>query len=145
MGAEVSINEKSGEAVDRRPAGRAAVHPNGVRRVRGLPVVSSGSCSQSYGCESWVSDAGRRALPELVEDERPGADASVRLDIEAEERGPAAVVIAAVDGEASGPALVAYVDPPPAFEPAGLEGPQGCLPMVDAGPLFAAPDKRGRP
>ena len=32
-----------------------------------------GACSEPFGCESWVDDAGRRALPYVIE-ERRGTD-----------------------------------------------------------------------
>lgn len=101
------------------------------------PLQAEGRCYvgerfAAWGCEDWVDDQGRRVG-------RGGAEQGVdRLDVEPEERAPAGVGVAMVDPEAGGPVLVAYVDPPAPFVPAEIEGPQGVLPMPDAGPLFGA-------
>ena len=107
---------------------RECVGPRGARRILPTPcaecvAVTScrpGECSKFWGCDSWVDASGFR--PDVV------ADAARLLRIA--EGGPA---------ELEAPALTPYVDGPAPFVPAELEGPQGVLPMPDAGPLFAAP------
>lgn len=104
-----------------------------------------GACSAPFGCESWVDDDGRRALPDVVDDGREDRVEEVdRLDIEPEGPEPSFVGVVGVDPEAGGLELVAFVDPPAAFVPEALGDGQGVLPMPDAGPLFAGL-KRGRP
>lgn len=124
-----------------------------------------GACSQPYGCESWVDHDGRRALPDSVDDldEDQG---------EKEEDNSSGFTFETIGGlvkgrcgdpepEAVNPCdrcehgaescagcehattkLTPYVDPPPPFIPEAMGDRQGVLPMPDAGPLFAVPDRK---
>ena len=124
---------------------RPTVGPRGGRAVMATPCaecVSWRSCrpapiSEPFGCESWVDDQGRRALPDLLEPE-PVSPCEARQGVPSE----------------CGPCGCPEVEPvlsnpepePEPFRPAEPyrpdqargEGPaQSVLPMPDAGPLFA--------
>lgn len=91
--------------------GRVRADVSCLTCVAYLAPCRPAECSVPLGCESWVNVDGCRVIMPTISD----LDA-VELDAE--------------------PVLAPYEDPPAPFQPEPLDGPQGCLPMPDAGPLF---------
>lgn len=134
---------------------RPTVGPRGGRAVMATPCaecVSWRSCrpapiTEPWGCESWVDQDGRRALPDLLEPEPVSpCQACQGMPSECRPCGCPEVEVERVLDKISEPFLENPDPEPEPFRPAAPfvpdqsrgEGPaQAVLPMPEAGPLFA--------
>lgn len=62
------------------PRGGRVILPTPCSECVAYRTCAPGAISEPWGCESWVDDGGRRAMPELI-DREPDRDPTIRVEV----------------------------------------------------------------